>query len=305
VDASNNIFSRGLWNSSGAGTVSTYASSAPTTGMVLTATNSTTGTWQAIPSSGVTSIAGTTNEISASASTGAVTLSVPSTFIAPGSVTATTTLSADATTNQIVLGVTNTTTLNAPAPASSTTLTLPISSDSLIGRSTTDSLTNKSLTSSTNNVTAQSLFVGSGSNTVSTYASSLGTTGQVLTMATPTTAAFTYTPSVTGMQLNFYNGSSGALTLTLSSAYCQYITGSTALTITMPGGTGAASTGAYEAVTFWIINNSSATVTVNSSGGNLIKSVATLTAYWFVQQITGTSTAATVWTSVGPLSNAL
>lgn len=41
-------------------------------------------------SGGVTSIAGTTNQITASASTGAVTLSVPSTFIAPGSIEATT-----------------------------------------------------------------------------------------------------------------------------------------------------------------------------------------------------------------------
>lgn len=41
---------------------------------------------------GVSSIAGTANQITASASTGAVTLSVPSTFIAPGSIAATTTV---------------------------------------------------------------------------------------------------------------------------------------------------------------------------------------------------------------------
>jgi len=45
-----------------------------------------------ITNTGVTSIAGTANQITASAATGSVTLSVPSTFIAPGSVTATTTL---------------------------------------------------------------------------------------------------------------------------------------------------------------------------------------------------------------------
>jgi hypothetical protein len=39
---------------------------------------------------GVTSLAGTANQITASASTGAVTLSIPSTFIAPGSIAATT-----------------------------------------------------------------------------------------------------------------------------------------------------------------------------------------------------------------------
>jgi hypothetical protein len=42
--------------------------------------------------SGVTSLTGTANQITASASTGAVTLSTPSTFIAPGSIAATTTV---------------------------------------------------------------------------------------------------------------------------------------------------------------------------------------------------------------------
>ncbi len=46
------------------------------------------------PASGVTSIAGTSDQITASASTGAVTLSIPSTFIAPGSIEATTTVTA-------------------------------------------------------------------------------------------------------------------------------------------------------------------------------------------------------------------
>ncbi len=49
------------------------------------------GSWElfAGSSTGVDSIAGTANQITASASTGAVTLSVPSTFTSPGSVTAT------------------------------------------------------------------------------------------------------------------------------------------------------------------------------------------------------------------------
>ena len=51
-------------------------------GRITSAANGTAG--------GVTSIAGTANQITASASTGAVTLSVPSTFIAPGSIAATT-----------------------------------------------------------------------------------------------------------------------------------------------------------------------------------------------------------------------
>lgn len=50
--------------------------------------------WQAAPAGGVTSIAGTANQITASAATGAVTLSTPSTFTAPGSIASTTSLTA-------------------------------------------------------------------------------------------------------------------------------------------------------------------------------------------------------------------
>jgi hypothetical protein len=53
-------------------------------GRITAASNGTSG--------GVSSIAGTANQITASASTGAVTLSTPSTFIAPGSIAATTTV---------------------------------------------------------------------------------------------------------------------------------------------------------------------------------------------------------------------
>lgn len=48
-----------------------------------------------ISNTGVTSLTGTANQVSVSASTGAVTLSVPSTFIAPGSVEVTTSLTVD------------------------------------------------------------------------------------------------------------------------------------------------------------------------------------------------------------------
>lgn len=99
VDTSNNL----LWN----GDIISTASASP-----------------------VLSIAGTSNEITASAATGNVTLSIPSTFIAPGSIAATTTLAGttatlSATTNQILLGTTNVITLSSTAPASSQTYTLP------------------------------------------------------------------------------------------------------------------------------------------------------------------------------------
>ncbi len=46
ADNTNNIIARELWNGSGAGSVSTYAAAAPTTGQVLTAISGTTATWQ-------------------------------------------------------------------------------------------------------------------------------------------------------------------------------------------------------------------------------------------------------------------
>jgi hypothetical protein len=51
VSNTNNVIARELWIGSGAGSVSTYAATAPTTGQVLTATGAATATWQT-PSSG-------------------------------------------------------------------------------------------------------------------------------------------------------------------------------------------------------------------------------------------------------------
>jgi hypothetical protein len=46
TSSTNNVISRGLFSNSGTNTISSYASANPTTGQVLTATNSTTATWQ-------------------------------------------------------------------------------------------------------------------------------------------------------------------------------------------------------------------------------------------------------------------
>ena len=65
-----------------------------TAGSGITVTNGPGSITIAASGTGVTSITGTANEITASAATGAVTLSTPSTFIAPGSIAATTTVTA-------------------------------------------------------------------------------------------------------------------------------------------------------------------------------------------------------------------
>jgi hypothetical protein len=79
-------------------------------GRITAASNGTAG--------GVSSIAGTANQITASASTGAVTLSTPSTFIAPGSIAATTTVSGTtltATSGFILNGLTISTSYSIPS----------------------------------------------------------------------------------------------------------------------------------------------------------------------------------------------
>ena len=63
------------------------------------------------------------------------------------------------------------------------------------------------------------------------------------------------------------------IVLTVASAYQQYITGSTAQTVTMPVTSTLATVASGTAQSFLIVNNSSNTTTVNSSGGNLIESL--------------------------------
>ena len=119
--ASNNVIARGLWDSSGGGSVSTYAGSAPTTGQVLTATSASTATWQAV--------------------------SVPS-----------------------------------GATITNATITNP-------------TITSANITAASDNVIARALWDGSGTGSVSTYAATAPTTGQVLTATSGTTATW-QTPAV-------------------------------------------------------------------------------------------------------------
>jgi hypothetical protein len=82
-----------------------------TTGQVLTAATGADPAWGAASSGGVPSIAGTANQITESGSPGATTLSIPSVFIGPGSVTATTTLESNGGT---IISYLNTATTTSP-----------------------------------------------------------------------------------------------------------------------------------------------------------------------------------------------
>ncbi len=70
---------------------------AGTSGQILVSNGSGAPTWSNASGVSITSVTGTANEITAATSSGAVTLSTPSTFIAPGSVASTTTLTAGTT----------------------------------------------------------------------------------------------------------------------------------------------------------------------------------------------------------------
>ncbi len=76
----------------GNGTSGIGATAEGATGTVLIGNTGGAPSFSALSGISVTSIAGTANQITASASTGAVTLSIPSAFTAPGSVTTTTSL---------------------------------------------------------------------------------------------------------------------------------------------------------------------------------------------------------------------
>jgi len=76
-------------NSTSAAWTFTYPTTAGTNGYVLTTNGSGVTSWAAQTASGVSSLAGTANQITASSSTGAVTLSLPSAVTLPGTLAVT------------------------------------------------------------------------------------------------------------------------------------------------------------------------------------------------------------------------
>jgi hypothetical protein len=97
-------------------------------------------------------LTGTTNQINITNGSGSIALALPQNIHTGANPTFTSQI-LSSTTNQIVLETTNTTTISAPAPSSSITLTLPNSSlDTLVRQSTSATLTNKTLSSLTINL---------------------------------------------------------------------------------------------------------------------------------------------------------
>lgn len=87
----------------------------------------------------------------------------------------------------------------------------------------------------------------------------VGATAPVMTLPSANSFISGYTTTVT---------SATPVVLIVSSNYQQFFTGSTAQTLTMP-----VATTLVEGQAWWVVNNSSATLTVQSSGGNTIVSM--------------------------------
>ena len=271
TDTTNNVAANSL--KSATTLVNVAAATAPSSGQLLIATSSTTATWQNISAGisivaptaatdangaiisgstlqlefatatnpGILSVAaqtlagtktfssaviispannqvvlGTTNTttINAVAPASSITYSIPDTGsnssfvmtdgtqIINGSKTFSSAVTINPVINQITLGTTNTTTITAPAPASSITLTLPNSaSDTIVARNTTDTITNKIIQGATNIVDANNLKTTGASVNISSAATP--STGQVLAATSATTAIWQSSP---GSMLLFGTG---------------------------------------------------------------------------------------------------
>jgi hypothetical protein len=140
------------------------------------------------------------------------------------------------------------------------------------------------------------LFTGSGATL--TLAGTLnvghGGTGVTSVTTSPTASAFAGWDANRNMSADNFLSSytttataAGTTTLTVDSTYWQYFTGSTTQTVVLP-----VTSTLVLGHTFYVVNNSSGAVTVQSSGGNNVLTLATNTSALFTCILTSGTTAA-------------
>lgn len=155
-------------------------------------------------------LTGTTNRISVTNGAGSITLSTPQDIATSSSPTfASETLTN--TTNQLVFGTTNTTTINSVAPSASRiyTITDAGGNDTFTMNAALQTLTNKTLTSTTNTIRATQL--GTTTTDVVVSSSSAPTSGQVLTATSGTNA--TWQTPATGGSVTSISAATSSITL--------------------------------------------------------------------------------------------
>ena len=177
----NNVTARGLFTGSGTGTVSTFAATAPSAGQVITATSATTATWQT-PAGGDVTLNGVQTLTNKTMTSSTNDLTARGIFSDSGSNTVSVFASPNPTSGQIITAT------------GASTATWQTPQVTLTG---TEAFSNKTMTSSTNNVTSRGMFTGSGTGTVSTFAATAPSLGQVLTATGASTATWQDTGDVT------------------------------------------------------------------------------------------------------------
>ncbi len=240
------------------------------TGTVLAGNTGADPSFQTLSGIAVTSITGTANQITASAATGDVTLSIPATFIAPGSIASTTTLTAGTSlsvTTSAVIGTTltatgglttlaaltqvGTTNINASG-AAVTTIGTGGTGAVNIGNATGNTAVTGSLTASTTLTATLGDITATNGNVV------LGTAGNKIVIATGSNASVGTSGAMSGTP-GAVTVATTACSATAKIFYSRNVTGGTPgnVSITAQDGTGftLTSTG-NETSTFnwWIIN---------------------------------------------------
>lgn len=184
--------------------------------------NGTTASWAAPSGGGVSSITGTANQITASASTGAVTLSIPSTFIAPGSVEVTSGFTVDAGTT----GITGTTNINTSGNATTTigntagsaAVTINVGTGNFVLDGTTNSTITMGASLTTGTITlggtaetgTMTLGSSSGTNTVAIGAGAGITTVNIANGVSGNTISLGNGVNTSAQTINIANGAAAA-----------------------------------------------------------------------------------------------
>jgi hypothetical protein len=282
----------GVLISNGTGVPSWLA--AGTTGQVLIATTSAVPSWGTLSGIAVTSIAGTTNQINASASTGAVTLSLSSTMVTPGtlavngSLTSGSTLTSTSTNmyNAVLTGTQVSVDVNSAQysllinstlnPTSGAASAFAIYTDPFLGAPSAQTITaagslyiNNDYSTNVGTITnAYGILAAAGIGVGGTITNNYG--GYFTTPGTGTNRIALYADTFFSGYTTTVTTSGGSQTLTNQSTTNQFYTGSFAYIVNLP----AANT-LYLGQQFIITNKSTATLTVRTSGLNTLASVTT------------------------------